>query len=344
MNMFLTSVMKSDGITIKEIAALLNISSSTVSRVLGGKAKQFRISSETEELIKKTAEAHNYRPNQVARNLRLQKSNTIGLVIPDISNPFFCNLALKIETELRAKGKLILLCDTHDDSEIEKDSLQLLIDRQVDGLLVAPVGLKGEYFKNLSKPLVMIDRYFEGLSIPYVSTNNFSSSYEAVQHLQSRNHTKISCIQGLENTISNRQRVEGYLKAMNEHNETVTEIEVSGSDFTIQNGYESALELLGREQRPTAIFSLSNQITLGVLKAAKELGLEVPTDVSIISFDDQPYFELTQPSISSIRQPVEEIGKEAVKILFDLIEGKQGHSQLIEATFIERDSISAPSL
>lgn len=342
--MLLTSAMKSDGITIKEIAALLNISSSTVSRVLGGKAKEFRISSETEKLIKKTAEAHNYRPNQVARNLRLQKSNTIGLVIPDISNPFFCNLALKIETELRSRGKLILLCDTHDDSEIEKDSLQLLVDRQVDGLLVAPVGLKGEHFENLSKPLVMIDRYFETLSIPYVSTNNYSSSYDAVKLLQGRGHKKISCIQGLENTISNRQRVEGYLKAMAEHDATRFEVEVIGSDFTIQNGYESALEVLGRKKRPTAIFSLSNQITLGVLKATKELKLEVPTDVSIISFDDQPYFELTQPSISSIRQPVEEIGKEAVKLLFDLIEGKESTSKLIEATYIERESISAPSL
>ncbi len=341
MNMLLTSFMKSDGITIKEIAALLNISSSTVSRVLGGKAKEFRISGETEELIKKTAEAHNYRPNQVARNLRLQKSNTIGLVIPDISNPFFCNLALKIETELRRKGKLILLCDTHDDSEIEKDSLQLLIDRQVDGLLVAPVGLKGDHFKDLSKPLVMIDRYFEGLSIPYVSTNNFSSSYDAVKLLQKKNHLKISCIQGLENTISNRQRVDGYIKAMQEKG---AETEVTGSDFTIQNGYDSAIKILSRKQRPTAIFSLSNQITLGVLKAAKELGLEVPEDVSIISFDDQPYFELTQPSISSIRQPVEEIGKEAVRVLFDLIENKQGSSKLIEARFIERESISTPSI
>lgn len=337
MYLLLTFGMKSDGITIKEIADLLNMSGSTVSRVLSGKAKKFRISADTEELVKKTAKEHNYRPNQIARNLRLQKSNTIGLVIPDISNPFFCNLALKIETELRAKGKLILLCDTHDDSLLEKESIELLIDRQVDGLLVAPVGLSGDHFKNLSKPVVMIDRYFEELPIPFVSTNNFSSSYEATKLFLEKGHTQISCIQGVESTISNRERVNGYKSAIKDSGKGV--IEVIGSDFTIENGYKSALELFQGAQKPTAIFSLSNQITIGVMKAARELGIKIPDDVSLVSFDDQPYFELTEPSITSVRQPVEQIGKEAVRILFELMEGNPCKSELIDAKLIQRESV-----
>lgn len=337
MYLFLTFGMKSDGITIKEIADLLNMSGSTVSRVLSGKAKKFRISSETEELVKKTAKEHNYRPNQIARNLRLQKSNTIGLVIPDISNPFFCNLALKIETELRAQGKLILLCDTHDDSKIEKESIELLIDRQVDGLLVAPVGLKGDHFKNLSKPIVMIDRYFEELDVPFVSTNNFNSSYEATKLLLENGHTRISCVQGVESTISNRERVNGYKSALQDSDKNI--IEVIGSDFTIENGYKSALKLFENSQKPTAIFSLSNQITIGVMKAARELGLKIPDDLSLISFDDQPYFELTEPAITSVRQPVERIGKKAVQVLFELMEGKECKSTLIDAELISRESV-----
>lgn len=334
--------MKSDGITIKEIAELLNISGSTVSRVLSGKSKKYRISSNTERLVKETATKYNYRPNQVARNLRLQQSNTIGLVIPDISNPFFCNLALKIETELRARGKLILLCDTHDDSELEKESIQLLIDRQVDGLLVAPVGLKGDHLLHLSKPLIIIDRYFEDLDIPYVSTNNLVSSYEATQLLINNNHTNICCIQGLENTMSNKKRIDGYLKAMRESSNTENFINIIGSDFTIQNGYESTLTLIEDNNVPTAIYSLSNQITLGVLKALKEHKLQVPNDVSVVSFDDQPYFELTEPSITSVRQPVEAIGIEAVNSLFNLIDNQQSVSKLVEAELIHRASVAQP--
>ena len=142
--------MSTKNITIKEIANELNISGTTVSRVLSGLARKYRISEKTEALVKETAKKYNFRPNQVAQNLRLQRTNTIGLLIPDIANPFFANLARMSEVALRDEGKLILLCNTNDNIDLEKDTLALITGRQVDGMLIAPVGLDSSHFHQYS--------------------------------------------------------------------------------------------------------------------------------------------------------------------------------------------------
>lgn len=326
--------------TIKELARKLNLSITTVSRVLNGQSKKYRISKKTEQLVKAFAKEHGYSPNTIARNLRMQKTDTIGLVIPDISNPFFANLAKTLELELRKNNKLILLCDTHEDSDIEKESLKLLMDRKVDGLLIAPVGLQSKFLDKINIPTILIDRYFDDLKLPYVSTNNFEGAYMATNYLIERGHKKIACIQGLKNTISNQERVRGFQQAMLDAQLLEDTFPILGENFNRSSGFNACKKLLNNGAKPSAIFTLGNQIALGAIQALKEMKLQIPTDVSLISFDEHIYFHLTQPPITTICQPVEQIAQEAVLMLLKIMEGKEVNSQLIHSEMIERESVS----
>ncbi|MEM8928185.1 MAG: LacI family DNA-binding transcriptional regulator [Bacteroidota bacterium] len=326
--------------TIKELAQELEMSTTTVSRVLTGQEKKYRISEKTAQRVREVADELDFAPNQIARNLRLQKTNTIGLIIPDISNPFFANLARTVEEELRGKGKMVLLCDTKDETVLEKESLALLLGRKVDGLLVAPVGKEWTHLAEHSNvPLVLIDRYFKNQDIPFVTTDNFFGAYEATSLLIEKGHRNIACIQGLTGTTPNENRVKGYQKAMKAHN-LFERIKVIGNDYSMENGYESTKELLAMPDVPTALFALNNQIAMGCMKALKENRFHIPNEMSLIAFDEQPYFELLSPPLTAIKQPMEAIGKAAVETLFELLEGKTVSHQMLKPAFIERASVS----
>lgn len=326
--------------TIKELAQELEMSTTTVSRVLTGQEKKYRISEKTAQRVREVASQLDFAPNQIARNLRLQKTNTIGLIIPDISNPFFANLARAVEVELRKHDKMVLLCDTKDETALEQESVSLLMGRKVDGLLVAPVGRESKHLiENTDVPVVLIDRYFENQNIPYVTTDNFFGAYEATSFLIEKGHRNISCIQGITGTTPNSNRVMGYKKAMENHGLSET-IKIIGDDYSMKNGYDSTKELMARPDAPTALFALNNQIAMGSMKALKEYGFEIPQDISLIAFDEQPYFELLSPPMTAIKQPMQEIGKVAVKTLFELLEGKKVDHQMLKPSFIERGSVS----
>ena len=331
--------MNSKPITIKQLAADLKMSSTTVSRVLNGHAEKYRISKGTVELVKKHAEKHRFQPNQIAQNLRLQKTNTIGLVVPDISNPFFANLARVLSKELRIKNKLILLGDTQDNIDLEIETLQLLAGRKVDGILITPVGLSSQHFEQFQHiPTVFIDRYFAVSDIPFSAVNNQLAAYQATSYLLKNNHKSIACIQGLTNSITNQERVSGFQSAVKDFIEDI-KTTIIGKDFGLENGYESIKTLLDQDILPTAILTFSNQIAIGAMKAIKEAGLIIPHDISLISFDEQPYFQLTAPPITTIQQPIAAIAKQAVQMLMGLIDGKQVENCIMKPKLIIRESV-----
>lgn len=328
------------GVTLKELAEKIGVSRTTVSRVMSGNAEKYRISEKTVKKVKAAAEQYGLMPNQVAQNLRLKKTDTIGLLIPDIANPFFANLAQVVEEELRAHGKMLLLCNSNENTDLEAETLTNIVRRQIDGLLVAPVGLSGDHFQSLAgKPIVFIDRYFYDLDIPHVSTDNHAGAYKATRYLLDQGHKRIACIQGLRATVSNQDRVVGYERALKESGATPN---VLGDGFTIENGYDSALELLSLEEKPTAIFTLNNLIAVGALQALRERNVKVPEDMSLISFDEQPYFALTSPPVTTIRQPVKQIAKEAVQKLLVRLNGESTTSLMIQPEIIERKSVLPP--
>lgn len=327
------------GITLKELAEKIGMSRTTVSRVISGNARKYRISEATVKKVEDAVAHYGVLPNQVAQNLRLQRTDTIGLLIPDVANPFFANLASVIERELQKLGKIIFLCSTNEDTTLENEILSMILRRQTDGLLVAPVGLDSAHFKPLEdQPIIFIDRYFADLSIPHTSTDNELGAFRATKYLIDRGHQNIACIQGLVNTISNQDRVKGLKRAMQTYL-GVSEVTIKGDAFTIENGFRAMEQLIQMKERPTAVFTLGNQIALGALESIKEYGLRVPDDISLISFDEQPYFKLLDPPITSVKQPVTQIAQNAVSMLMNRIQGNDVSSMKIEPQIIERQSV-----
>jgi len=328
--------------TLKNIAIKAGVSIPTVSRVLNGKSKRYRISEETKELILKVAKELNYSPNQLARGLRLKRTNTIGYITPDISNPFFSNIARVVEKYARKLGYSIILCDSEEDTDIEKDSIQLLIDRKIDGLIISPVGQSIEHLKDKNIPIVLIDRYFPELDFPYVTSDNYKGAFEATAYLLECGHTRIAYIQGLKNTSPNNERVNGFKDAHKTFGVPLDETLIVGNNFGEENGYLEMKLLLKRRNVPTAVFAGSNLISLGALRALAEENLKVPDDISMISFDDQPYSRFLATPMTTVAQSGSQIGQLATKILIDLIEtNKQFEPKgiLLPTTLIKRNSV-----
>lgn len=318
--------MNTSNTTLQSISDKLGISISTVSRVLNGKSNKYRISKKTQELVLNAAKDMGYSPNQVARGLRLNKTFTLGYIIPDISNPFFSSIAQSVERSARKLGYSVLISDTGENTEIESQTIKIFMERKVDGLIISPVGQNLEHITTLKKsnvPMVLIDRYFPDLNIPFVTSDNFNGALNAVSHLIENGHKRIACIQGLSNTMPNIERVRGYREAFKKYGLEIDETMIVGDSFGEENGYIETKILLKKSLIPTAIFAVSNLISLGALRALNEESLNVPNDVSIISFDDQPYSNFLAAPMTCVTQQSSEIGFIATKILIDQIESKR---------------------
>ena len=303
-------------VNIFDISTKTGLSISTVSRVLNGKAEQYRIGKKSQQIIIAAAKEFNYVPNQFAANLRTGKSNTIALIVPSLNNPFFADLASTINAEVRKFGYITMISDSDENLENEELELQQVMSRNVEGLIIAPCGNKWEHIKQLHDqglPIICIDRYFEEMDIPFVSTDNYDGAYNATQHLIENGHSKIICIQGVQQSTPNRLRVKGFIDAM--ENAGIGNYNIVGDEFSAQNGYLETRLLLQQKERPTAIFTFSNTIAMGCMKALKELNVRIPEDISLITFDDHPYLDYLATPLSCIAQPVSDISKIAIKFL-----------------------------
>lgn len=321
---FVRTIMTTQKTNINDIAKKAGLSITTVSRVLNGKAEQYRIGKKSQEKIRAAAKELDYIPNQFAANLKSGRSNTIALIVPSLNNPFFAGIASKINSEIRKYGYITIIGDSDENREIEKAELLQLMSRNIEGLIIVPCGDQWEHIKRLHDqglPVICIDRYFEGLGIPYVSTDNYGGAYTATKHLIANGHRSIVCIQGVRQSTPNKMRVKGFTDAIKESG--ISDCPVVGDDFSLQNGYLETKLLLQQKIRPTAIFSLSNTIALGCMKAFKEESIHIPEDISLITFDDHPYLDYLATPLSCIAQPVSDISKIAVKFLFSKLENQE---------------------
>lgn len=330
--------------TINDIANRTGLSATTISRVLSGKSKQFRISESSVKKVMEAAKELNYRPNFIAQNLRNKSSHTIGLLIPGIDNPFFANIANAVINEAHKYTYTVMLLDTHDNPTDEENAIDTLIARNVDGIIVVPCGKSPQYLLDLIKeiPIVLIDRYFEEAGISYVATDNYQGALEATSLLIAAGHKDILCIQGNPLSVSSRNRIQGYTKAL--ENASLSGHEhICGNDFTVQNGYVETKLALESGHNFTAIFALSNTILLGAIKAISEHGLNIPSDISVISFDDNLYLDFLNPPITRISQPIDSISTVAVKMLLETITRDEPASQngiLLPPSIIYRSSVA----
>jgi LacI family transcriptional regulator len=307
-------------VTLHDIARKSGVSVSTVSRILNKKSTKYRISKQTEKLVEKAAKDLDYRPNQLAQGLRLKKSHTIGLVVPDISNPFFASIVRSMQNHAYRTGYSCLVCDTEESLSLEVEHTGLLRNKGVDGLIVMPVGQSCDHLSSLLKygvPLVIADRAFENLKVDTVVVDNYAGSYEAVSHLVEHGHARIAIIQGLPDTYTATERLRGYEDALTHRGFPLDDRLIVGKDFRQENGYTQTKLLLKLELPPTAIFSTSDLITLGALQAIYEEGLKIPDDISIIAFDDVEGAEYFRCPITVVAQPKEAMGETAVRLLVD---------------------------
>ena len=313
-------------VSITDIANKSGLSITTVSRVLNGKAEQYRISIKSQQKIRDAAEELDYIPNHFAANLKSGKSRTVAIIVPSLMNPFFAVVASELNSEVHRFNYISIIGDSGENIETEKLELQQMVSRNIEGLIIAPCGNQFGYIKKLHEmglPIVCIDRYFEDLDIPYVSTDNYYGAHTATKYLVENGHSMITCIQGIQQSTPNRLRVKGFKEAMDESG--IRTYNVVGDDFTIQNGYLETKLLLEQKQLPTAIFTLSNTIAMGCIKALKEKNIRIPEDISIITFDEHPYLDYLETPLTCIAQPVSDISKIAIKFLFARINHNEGN-------------------
>lgn len=329
--------------TLKQIAKDLNISVSTVSRILNGKGEKSRISRATVEKVLQHAKHVGYAPNLIAKGLQATQTFTLGLMVPNIGNPFFALMAKNIERWASKAQYSIILVDSDEDIEKEKMQVKTMMGRKVDGLIVVPVGDSFQHFKKITKqkiPLVFADRYFSDSDIPYITSDNYKGSYEATSELISKGHRRICLISGSKAKELVKERTKGYIDALKDAAIEVSEELMVGSAFKVENGFESTKYVMRLKNPPTAILAMNNLIGFGVLKAVKELGLIIPEAISLIIIDDNPYLSLLNPSISAVRQNSEKIGEMAVKAILAEINRDQGITSMkIPVDLILRESV-----
>jgi len=305
--------------TLKDIAEKTGVSVSTVSRVLHDNSKKYKISEETQEKVSKAAKDLGYRINTLARGLRLQKTNEIGVIVPDIANPFFSAVIKGLAGELKKGGYNFIVYDTDEDIAIERSAIKSLLEKRVDGLIIASVGQEFSHIQKIRDahiPLVMIDRCFDSLDIDSVSVDNVKGSLFAVNHLIKEGHTRIAFIQGLPGTYANETRLQGYKKALINAGIEIDEHLIVGDDFRSLNGYLETKYLLTLTSPPTAIFTAGDLIALGALEACRENGVQIPHDISLVTFDDPVFASYLSPALTAIEQPITKMTEMAVAMLY----------------------------
>lgn len=330
-------------VTLEDLAQRSGLSKTTISRVLSGKSHEFRINADTSRLVIDTAVEMNYRPELVAKLLQTRQRFTIGLVVPNLNNPYYAHLAETVADEAQKQNLIVALFDSQNNPAIEDAAILKLRAMKAAGILLVPCGSDARPLEKVATliPLVQLDRYIAGAHLPYVSSNNYKGAYEAVSMLLQCGHRNITVVQGSPNSITNSERVRGCRQAVSDFGEPCT-LDIRGNDFSSRNGYLETLLALGKEERPTALFTLSNNVLFGAVRALHEQGLTWPNDISLVSFDTSNVLDLMQPSITRVEQPVSSIVVAALKMLTNKIfNGVQATSGLLlTPTLVKRDSVS----
>lgn len=314
--------MRKASVTIKEIARLLEISKSTVSRALRDSSE---ISAETKKRVIDLAESLHYSPNPIALSLLKNRTQTIGVIVPDIANRFYSSTIGGIEDIAYSRGYHTMIYQSHELLERELSATRHIAQRRVDGLVVA-ISSQSEdtdHFIELQEqgiPVVLFDRVLDSLQTHKVRIDDYKGAFDATEHLISQGCQRIAHIAGPKPVSITRNRLEGYKDALAKHGIEFQEEWVLHSPITQESGTERTYQLMALRNRPDAIFGASDRITMGIHWALRQLGYKMPEDVAVVGFCDLGTSLLMSPPISSITQPSFEMGQQATSLLLDLIE------------------------
>ncbi len=331
-------------VTIKDISREAAVSIATVSKVLNGDYS--KVSDETRDRILKVADELHYRPNLLARGLVSQKFHMIGLIIPDISNPYYADMARGMSDEALRFGYNAMISNTDQMHSRELSAIQSMVEYNVSGLILAGgTNTKQESQELLRRyriPFVSVENYTAGMEY-CVYVDNFTGSYKAVSHLIQRGHRQIAYITGYGSLHAPEDdRLRGFEQAMADHHLPVDPYLLECGSYTMETGYRKTLQLLGRGIPFTAIACGNDLIALGAFRAVREHKMKVPQDISLVGFDDVYLSSTMEPRLTTVKQPAYEIGVYAIKMLLDRIELRTGAEKIkcFEPSLVERDTVS----
>ncbi|HHF0544851.1 substrate-binding domain-containing protein [Vibrio alginolyticus] len=329
--------------TMKDIAKLAGVSTSTVSHVIN---KTRFVSEEISERVNNAAKELNYyAPSALARSLKVNRTKTIGMLVTTSTNPFFGEVVKGVERSCYQKGYSLILCNTEGDNERMRQSINTLLQKRVDGLILMCSSLEGERIDVFERypdiPVVVMDWGPMLFTSDKIQDNSLRGGYLAAKYLIDCGHTEIGCITGPLIKHQAQMRYEGYKRAMNEAGLEFNANWIIESDFECDGGYQAFKKMAQRGALPSSIFVSNDMMAMGVINAANELGIKVPDDLSIIGYDDIHIAKFMSPSLTTIHQPKYRLGKAAVETLVRKLDEKSTEAQVVqlEPTLVERKSV-----
>ncbi|GAC1616649.1 MAG: LacI family DNA-binding transcriptional regulator [Candidatus Acidiferrum sp.] len=310
--------------SIYDVARESRVSVFTVSAVVNNKT---HVGNKLRERVEAAIRKLNYRPNLLARSLAKQKTHTIGMIVPDIANPFFPMVVRGAEDAAQKRGYNLLLCNSDDNQAKEESAIELLLSKRVDGILltkatcdISPSIL--QMIQEMNIPIVLVMRTFSKISKDAVITDDYQGAYEAVCHLARAGRKRIALIGGPMKVSNGKARWRGFRDALKAHGLTYDPALVIEGDYRTESGYRAGHMVLSR--RPDGVYVANYLMTVGFLKAAEEIGLHCPGDFGLVSFDDYPWLGIFRPRLTTVELPKYQLGFDAAEVLLDRIAGKGG--------------------
>ncbi|MEQ1955878.1 LacI family DNA-binding transcriptional regulator [Mesorhizobium sp. CN2-181] len=312
-------------ITLRDVANRAGVSAMTVSRVINGRAG---VDAETQRKVEDAIEALDYVPNRVARGLISQKTATLGLIVPDVVNPFFSPVVRGAETTARKAGYRLLLCNSEGDLRLEREYIDDLVSHRVEGLLIAPASDNSRHsvFPLLRRgfPVVLIDRALPDLDCDLIVSDSATGARRLVEHLIAVGHREIAHVTDAEDTSTGRERLRGYRDALEAAGIPYRSEYVLRTTVDRIGGYRATQQVLSLDPLPTAIFAVNNMTVVGAMQALRERNMIVPKDMALACFDDVEHLAVLSPFLTVIDQPAETFGSLGAQLLLERISGKAG--------------------
>lgn len=310
--------------TIKDVARMAGVSMSTISKFLNGG----NVREENAAAIRQAIEALDYRVNPFARSLKAQRSRSIGILLPDMTAPFYGTVVTALDKTVRELGYHSLICVYGANYGLERDNLRFLITNGIDGLIYIPEDLTAEEFyeltANIGIPTVLMDRSIPGVACDAVLVDNGDAVDQAVTRLIEKGHSRIAIITGPKSVFTAKERLGGYLRALSDHGILYDDSLVISDQNTFATGYRGCETLLKLPDPPTAVVTTNYDITIGLVTAVRERGLRIPEDIDIFGFDCMEICTMMKPPLPVVYQPEQEIGQTAAAYLIDRLNGFDG--------------------
>ncbi len=320
--------------TIKDISKETGLGLATISKYLNGG----NVLPENKILIENAINKLDYKVNAMARGLKTNKSNMVGIVIPELSNLFTTTIISDIEDVLRQKGYGVIVADCRSDEKLEEEKLEFMLSKQIDGLIYVPVSSNSnniEFVKKSGIPIVLIDRKLKNFNCDFVGIDNVEATKKAVDILIENGHKNIAFIAGPNDISTAKERLEGYEKSLTENNVEIKEKNIYHANYTVEEGYKSMIDIIENNQEITAVFASNYESSVGAVMAINEKELKIPEDLSLVGFDSIELSKVMNPKLTIISQPMNEIAKNASRIILERLANNGEFESVVLDSFIE---------